>query len=689
MDNKLYRLMNWPEIESVVYSECDHPENILGEKQVNGGYLIQCFYPGAESVSVFNFHTEKEILMERVDEEGFFAAFIPSKTPISYEYIVKYENDEAVRKPEVYKYIPMFWTNLQEKLEGGIFYDSYRYFGAHFVERKGILGVEFLCYAPSALRVSVVGDFNNWDGRINQMCKISDAGVFGLFIPGVQTGSLYKFEIKLQSGLTFLKRDPFALSIEKGKGDASRIIEEPEWEMVKYKRKPLDSKFSLLNISLKDFCKEGLKTEEAAEKIINALSSGFNGVLFNDLSFCEGKDVTGYGKLSFYAVDPDILRLKEIVKIVDLLHEKGIRVFSTIDASAFLPDNGGLRGFDGTKLYEGENKEIDGLLSFDFNKAYIRNYIISACDYFVKILSLDGLCIDGLDRILYLDFGIFDGSYIPNMYGGNENVNGFELIKHLNSILHKRYSNLITIAAGSLSSNNLTDSLEDNGLGFDYKLHAQFDKDLFEYLSADFDKRSELHSVLTYSPVYIYCERFILSFLNKDYGNKITDLYKLLPGSESEKQAQVRLLISYTYLHPGRKCLNLIDEGPEILALLKALNCMYAGPDSENFEDDSEASFKWVNAIDSKHSVISFIRKSKNKEILVVANFKNVEQSINIGVEKGTYKESFSSSLIKFGGSDKIVGRPKQSRPLKADGKKDALSVKIAPLTLLIFEKYS
>lgn len=688
MDNKLYRLMNWPEIEEVVYSECQNPERILGSKKVSGGHLVQCFIPGAQNVKIHSFSNEKEYDMTLVDEEGFYACLVPLKTDFAYEYIVLRANGETEKVPEVYNYIPKFWLNLAEKLENGIFYDSYRYFGAHFVERKGVLGTEFMVYAPDAERVSVVGDFNNWDGRVHQMSKIHDAGVFGIFLPGVITGALYKYEIKISNGMTFLKRDPFAFSIEKGRGDACRIIEDPVWESVKYKRKSFDNKFSLISISLKQFLKE-FGTEEVGKKLIQfAKDFGITGYLFNDLGFCDDKDVTPHGKVSPFSVCPDVLRLKEIVKVFDELHDSEIKVFVTIDAGTFLADNGGLRGFDGTRLYEGDNDlEINQTLAYDFNKKYIRNYVISLCDYFIKVLSLDGLCLGDVDRILYLDYGKAEGQWRPNIYGGNENLNGLEFIKHLNSILHKKYPNIVTVAKDSLVSNNLTLPLEENGLGFDYKLHTQFDKDLLSYMDNDPQNRKNHHSELTYSPVYIYCEKFILSFLNGAYGMDEKKIIDRMPGNMEEKKANFRLALSYLYMHPGRKCIPFLNVSDETKELIKKLVSMYKEYEAISSDDDSPESFKWVNAIDSSNSVISFTRKCKNSELLVIANFSSNELRYDVGVDKGTYKEIFSSSGVKFGGEIKLAGRPKATKAGKADGKKNILSVNLPALCLNVYEK--
>lgn len=681
--------MNWPEIEEVVYSECDRPQDILGMHPVKGGFIIQAFLPYAENVSVRSLSNGKVFPMEKVDEEGFFAVFISGKAKIAYEYDVTMPDGSVKTLPEVYHYIPQFWLNLLDKFKSGTFYDSYKYFGAHFCERKGVLGTEFMVYAKNASRVSVVGDFNGWDGRVHQMCRLNDEGIFGLFIPGVLVGALYKFEIKLHNGLTFLKRDPYALSIEKGKGDAGRVIEDPKWETVKFKRSSLKPTLSLVNLSLRDLVEKFGEGQKLSNQIVSFVKEfGYDAVLFEDFGFCNDKSICKFGKPSFFAVCPEVMRLNALVELTDALHEFGIKVFSTVDISGFLPDDNGLRGFDGSWIYEKDDCLIDGIMDFNMDYPYVRNYLISVCDYFVKILSLDGLCIGGTDRILYLNYKKEEGSYTPNIYGGCESVSGFEFFKELNGLLHQKYSNIITIAKDSLVSNTLTSSLEDNGLGFDFKIHTQFDRDLFEYLKNPFAKRSHHHSEITYSPVYIHCEKFILSYLYSLFGTSKAEMQKTLPGNKEEKEKGFRLAVSYLFLHPGRKLLPYFDSSDETTVnIVKELNRLYHEVDSLGEDDDSDDCFEWINAIDSENSVVSFMRRYKNEELLVICNFSNKDINYSLGVKKGCYKEIFTSDHSKFGGKSRLSGKAKEAVASKKDGMKYTLTVKVSSLSLHVYEK--
>lgn len=680
MDNKLYRLMNWPEIESIVYSECDHPERILGMHECGSGYLIQTYQPGATSVSIKNLQNNTLIDMECVDEEGFFAQYVPAKTVFSYEYIVSDEKGDVRTLPEVYEYIPKFWGALSEKLDAGILYDAYRYFGGHFCERKGVLGTEFMTYAPGAERVSVVGNFNGWDGRTHQMCRLTDSGVFALFIPGLAIGELYKFEIKLPNSLTFLKRDPFALELEKGLNDASIVVSEPDWE-VPSKHCVMDTEhFSLLNISLHTLFKECNTTEEALDKMLTVIDSyGYTGIIFEDINVCRGKNVCKDFSIALMATDSDCFDADSIKNLVSGLHNKGISVLVNLELASYIPDKEGLCGFDGTSLYGNTEKLVDNRYTYNFNSRFLRNYLISVCDFYLKTYAFDGIVVGGTDRILYLDYGKNEGEWRPNIYGGNESVDGYEFIKHLNSILHIRHPKTVTIAADSLYSNNLTLDLKEYGLGFDFKLHSLFDRDLIAYMSLSTREKSAHHPELTYSPVYIYCEKFILTLDCHDYGNDDTVLCKRFPVHSEDN---LRLLISYFFMHPGRKNLPFTDMKDEkLISLVKDLNGLYFSKPYLDSEEDNVESFEWINAIDSTHSVISFMRTSASEDLLVVANFSASSHAYELGVKKGTYTCVFDTV-------NGVIKQPAVYSTVagKKDGRRDKLSIKLAPLCLYVFK---
>ena len=446
MDNRTYKLMNWPLIEEVVYSECSYPQNVLGMHEVSGGYLIQAFFPGAKSAFVHCLSNNKLYKMELADEEGFFAYFSSAKTPFLYDYKVMTDGKEETY-PELYNNPSVFWTNVLEKFNEGSLYDAYKYFGAHVLEKKGVLGTEFTVFAPNAARVSVVGDFNHWDGRVNQMCRLNDEGVYSLFIPGVTVGALYKFEVKLRNGICFVKRDPFSFSTERGKGDAAIVANPLNFEEFRFKRTAVKKKEKILAVSLREYLNSGKCKDLNQDLYLNCIKKKANAVLFKDLGKSVDPETGIEAKVSFYALDSEWLSLSKLIDVIKMLHENGIRVYSEFDIGGFLSDFCGLRGFDGKNLFEASDYEDGNRLLFNLGSPFVREYLYSYLDYFVKVLSLDGYALTGAEKYL--------------------NDTGIYFLKELNQIITTRYSRITAINASLIDADFAGKPVSEGGLGFD------------------------------------------------------------------------------------------------------------------------------------------------------------------------------------------------------------------------------
>ncbi len=687
MDNKLYKLMNWPEIEGVVYSDTDHPENVLGCHEVSNGYLIQCFFPGASVVYYRNLVNGDEIPMECADEEGFFACLVSGKNSKYYEYVVVYDDREEVR-PEVYGFIPKFWGTLTEKLSKGELVDSYKYLGAHFCERKGILGTEFFVYAPKALRVSVVGDFNNWDGRVNQMIRVNDEGIFGLFIPNVSIGSLYKFEIKIKGGLTYLKRDPYAFKIEAGEGDASVVLKEPEWEYFHYKRSECENNPFILSLDVNDYVSKYGYDALVDDCLASIDKYSYDSVLLEDLSVYTNKSVCRKGVISPYLVNTENITFKNIKEFIDKLHAAGIRVFMKFDMSSMISDNCGLKGFDGTKLFEKDDFLIDNRLTYDYDKPFVRNYLMSACNFKIVTFDLDGLCIGGIDRILYLDYGRENSGCAKNIYGGNECVSAYSFLKELTAFLHESFRNLTIIAADSFESETLTASVSENGMGFDYKIHSSFDADLYDYFSEDPLFRGDIHSQIVFLPDKLFSERFILAFSDA-YGETDVNLKNRMYGSNDDfKLDNLRCLVAFSMLMPCVKCFPFVkSESLMFDTFYTELIKFKAEHEALSLNDFNLKSFEWINTLDADNKVFAFKRRCKSEALIVICNFSNSISDYDFLVEKGVYKEIFSTALKRFGGQKKLTGKPVLTKPSKSSSANEALHLRMAPLSVNVFEK--
>ncbi len=697
MDNKLYKMMNWPEIESVIYSECDHPHEILGKHSAHGGSLIQCYFPEAKKVFINIKESGIKFEMQLADEEGFFAYWTNEKDIPDYDYIVEYNDGSTKIIPECYNLYNKLEKAVLDKFNAGILYDMYSYFGAHETEIKGVRGISFTVFAPGASRVSVVGDFNNWDGRISQMMKTTDNGIFVLFVPSLTPGSLYKYEIKIPSGLTFLKRDPFAFDMEKGKGTACAVPSNDyfSWSDTKYLAsiKGLNTREKPIvfgEASLKDFYDEKASDSVFAEKIVSyAKSKQISAIIIDNLSVYTDKECTNEGVLSLFSVNEESIPAVAVKKAVNVLHENNIPIIFTIDLSSFLPDNEGLIGFSGCKMYESfDDRKIEELISFDFGNPYVRNYLISAAFYYIKSFHADGLVLKGIDRILYLNYGHIDGDYTPNIYGGPENLGGEELLKHLNSILHKKEPEIVTIAADSLYSNSLTKMLDENGIGFDFKISNNFHKAITSYMVNEPYERSMHYSDLTNISLNAYCEEFVLSLPQKSFGTDEFTLCEIIPGDYEEKIKEIKLILATLFLTPNKKSIPFYDfKEPGLDELLKELTNMYYNEKSLYEFDNSPNGFEWLDAVDSEHSTISFIRKGIKEELICIGNFSGESTEVAVKLpESSRYMEIFDSEEIRFGGKHTLSEKVIKTVVGRSD-KKNTLRIKLPALSYKVLKK--
>lgn len=690
MDNKLYKMMNWPEIEGIVFSECDHPHEILGKHTVSGGTLIQCFFPGASKVKLVSSSLKHDEYMEMADEEGFFAYWSSEKNIDSYYYIVSFEQEEVVME-ESYAYLPKLEKANIDKFTSGTFYDIYDYFGAHQCTYKEKNGVSFMVYAPNVQRVSVVGDFNNWDGRTHQMSKICDEGIYSIFIPKLRDKDIYKYEIKLTDGTTVIKRDPFSFAVEKYGDHASEIRFDNffSWSDSKFCAQVLDLNkknmpLCLGDYSLSNLINLGKSINEISKDITEYIKSyHYKALVIDNVS----KELNGT-LLSFFSTGA--LSDSDMKYLVNSLHENNIPVLLTLDLSSFCDDIHGLKRFNGQKLFEDpDDRPIDEKINFNFNNVFVRNYGISVLFYFIRRYHVDGFVLRGTDRTLYLNYNRAPGDHSLNMYGTSENLGGEEFIKHLNSILHKKYPQIITIAGDSLMSNSLTQIPEEGGFGFDYKYDNYFHEKLFEYFSKSEKERLPEYSELINLVVNAFLEDCILIMPRTEYGIDEEKIINAYGNVNEESLRNFRTLLTLFFCLPGRKCLPFTAlKNPDIKSLLVALNDFYTY-NSALFEYGNEPSgFLWENNLDEERLSISFYRKSSDETLLILCNFSNSIRTLAVKADANEkYTEIFNSNLKDFGGelslSDDVI-IPEIDNSVK---KTSYLNIETMPNTIHIFKK--
>ena len=728
MTKKLYKMMNWPVIEEIIYSESQDPHATLGPHVQGNGTLIQAFFPGAQKVTLQLTRDMAEKEMELADDDGFFAVWLPVKNVGAYRYIVSYENGSVETMQDAYRHECLITAEDEEKFAMGVHYTVYEKLGAHPLNLDGEDGVYFAVWAPNALRVSTVGDFNHWDGRVNQMRKLP-SGIFEIFIPGVKAGDNYKYEIKLKTGLTYLKADPYGNAAQLRPETASVVadLRNFKWEDKEFikKRKTFQKEnapISVYELYLGSFLapkddEEYANYREIADKLIPYVKEmGYTHVEPMPVMEHPLDASWGYQVIGYYAPTARYGTPEDFMYFVNELHKAGIGVILDWVPAHFPRDIYGLSSFDGTCLYENPDEQRRshphwGTLVFDYGRPEVSNYLIANALFWVEKFHADGIRMDAVASMLYLDYGRNPGEWTANIYGGNENLEAVELIKHLNSMMGKRNPGVLRIAEESTAWPMVTGSLEDGGLGFDLKWNMGWMNDYLDYIKYDPYFRSHHHSELTFSMIYAYSEKFMLVFSHDEAVHGKSSMLGKMPGEREQKFANLRLTYAYMFTHPGRKLLFMgqdIGEFSEwnemrqtewellkypdhkgMAALVKKLNELYTTKPALYEWDDKPEGFAWINSINSAENLLTFLRRTRKKESLLVvaANFSGVEKQVKIGVPyEGSYKEILNTDAEEFGGSGMVNKRAKRAVKKEWDDRPYSVSITLAPLSASILE---
>ena len=728
MTNKLHKLMDWAAIEAIVYSEEDNPHKILGIHSVSGGKLVQVFYPEAIEAVL---HTKgKDYPMEQADEEGFYAVLIPKNTSTdNYSFTVTMEDGTKHDFYDPYGFEPVIDKKDAEKFNKGINYEIYHLLGAHPYVIDGIHGVLFAVWAPNAMRVSVVGDFNHWDGRVHQMRRLWDSGIFELFIPMANIGDNYKFEIKAKGGLTFLKADPYAFYSQKRPENASVVYDLAgfSWNDDKWmeQRKEVNSHktpMSILEVHLGSFAKpddgrDFYNYRELAPMIASYVKEmGYTHIelmpiMEHPFDASWGYQVIGYYSPTSRYGTPDDFRF-----FMNYLHQNGIGVILDWVPAHFPRDTHGLSNFDGTCLYEHEDPRQGfhphwGTLIYNYGRPEVKNYLISNVLYWAKEFHADGIRMDAVASMLYLDYGKNDGEWIANMYGGKENLEAMEFLKHLNSIMKKMEPSVLMIAEESTAWPNVTGEIKKDGLGFDYKWNMGWMNDFLDYMRCDPLFRAGRHGELTFSMIYAYSEKFVLVLSHDEVVHGKASLIGKMPGEVPEKFANLRAAYGFMMMHPGKKLLFMgqdigefnewneersvewellqYDDHKKLKGYVAELNKFYKEHPALYELDEKAEGFEWINNISADENVVIFLRKTgKEKETLLVAcNFSGVDrEDYKIGVPfAGKYKEIFNSDAKKFGGSGFANTKILVSKDDECDEREESIRIKLPAFSVTVF----
>ncbi|MCM1175234.1 MAG: 1,4-alpha-glucan branching protein GlgB [Blautia sp.] len=728
MNKKLYKLMNWAEIEGIIYSESDNPHEILGAHVSGGNVVIQAFLPEAKKVRVQPETGDKSYQMECVDESGYFAAMIPGKMLFSYEYIAEYEDGSLKKIKDAYRFKPQITKEDTEKFNAGIHYTIYEKLGAHPMKLDGVEGVYFAVWAPNAVRVSTVGDFNGWDGRVHQMRRLWDSGIFEIFIPGVKEGDCYKFELKVKGGMTYLKADPYAFGQQLRPDTASvvREIDGFEWEDARWMKERSEAQnvnapVSIYELYLGSFAKPEderpyLNYRELAPKIIDYVKKmHYTHIELMPVMEHPFDGSWGYQVIGYYAPTARYGTAEDFMYFMNEMHKAGIGVILDWVPAHFPRDTQGLSNFDGTCLYEHADPRQGshphwGTLIYNYGRPEVKNYLIANALYWLEQYHADGIRMDAVASMLYLDYGKNSGEWVANMYGGNENLEAVEFLKHLNSVVKKRDEGVLMIAEESTAWPKVTGDVEEDGLGFDLKWNMGFMNDYLSYIKNDPYFRSGSHNNLTFSMIYAYSEKFVLVFSHDEVVHGKATMLGKMPGERKEQFANLRLTYAYLMTHPGKKLLFMgqdigeydewneeravewelleNDDHKKLNKLVADLNKMYTTLPAMYQKDDSWEGFEWINCITPQACMLSYLRKAEKEEdtLVVIANFANAKQEFTVGVPyEGKYKEILNTDSRTYGGSGCVNKKELETSEREWDGKPYAIEMVSAPLSISIF----
>ncbi len=712
-----------PELEKISSARHHDPFEVLGKHQVNGKTEIRAFFPHAIEVTL----AENNQQLQRIGDSDFFTLEVSNKElPERYRFIWRdHHHCEHIRH-DPYAFPPQLSDFDLHLFNEGNHWHAYRMLGARVHEVDGIAGVLFAVWAPNAERVSVIGDFNHWDGRCHPMRVRGGSGVWELFIPDLEPGALYKFEIRNRhTGDIQVKADPYGQQFELRPNTAS-IINHSEYQWsdapwvatrqeCDWQHKPM----SIYEVHLGSWQHgpegELLNYRELAHRLVDYVKEmGFSHIELLPITEHPYDPSWGYQATGYYAPSSRFGTPDDFRYFVDYCHQSGIGVFLDWVPAHFPKDAHGLGRFDGEPLYEHSDprkgEHIDwSTLIFNYSRHEVRNFLLSSALYWLEEMHIDGLRVDAVASMLYLDYSREEGEWIPNEYGGRENIEAIDFLRQLNTVVHDQYPGVMMMAEESTSWPMVSRPVYAGGLGFDMKWNMGWMNDTLSYIEEEPVHRKYHHNKLTFSMLYAFTENFLLPFSHDEVVHGKQNMLTKMPGDEWQRHANLRLLYTYMFTHPGKKLLFMgcefgqgiewnskqqldwyVLEYPLHRGLQKAvkdLNQLYHNtPALYHWEFDWQG-FDWIDCNDADQSILSFVRKGANGEVaIVVVNFTPVpRQGYRIGVPYGgQYNEVFNSDAEIYGGSNVGNGGTLNAEEIPWMNQPCSVSLTVPPLAGIV-----
>ncbi|MBK1724554.1 1,4-alpha-glucan branching protein GlgB [Thiocystis violacea] len=711
-------------LQRILEARHHDPFEVLGRHEEDGKAVVRAFLPLAESARV----VEADLALERIEGSDFFVGSAdPAKIPSRYQ--IEWADAAGSLHVALDPYcLPAQLSDFDLHLFAeGRHWHAYRFFGSHVREIDGVSGIQFAVWAPNAERVSVVGDFNAWDGRAHPMRVRGGTGVWELFIPGLKSGGYYKYEIRDQATHIHIKIDPYAQAFQERPQTAGILAPasnfrwaDEDWMAARKDANWQHRPMSVYEVHLGSWSRDDdgnfVNYRILAKEIATyCRDMGFTHIELlpiteHPLDASWGYQCTGYFAPTARFGTPDDFRF-----FVDYFHRQGIGVLLDWVPAHFPKDAYALARFDGTALYEhadprmGEHRDW-GTLIFNFGRKEVKNFLLSSALYWLEEFHIDGLRVDAVASMLYLDYSRNAGEWIPNKYGGNENLEAVDFIRELNMVTHEQHPGTLMIAEESTAWPAVSRPTYLGGLGFSMKWNMGWMHDTLSYMQKDPIYRHFHHDLLTFGLLYAFTENFVLPFSHDEVVHGKKSMLDKMPGDAWQKFASLRLLYTFMFSYPGKKLLfqgcefgqgqewnfaasldwDLLERPQHqgVRQLVADLNRLYQALPALHEVDFDPAGFEWIDCHDSSQSVLSYVRKSTSGEEIIAAvfNFTPVPRAnYRIGVpEPGFYREAVNSDAELYGGSNVGNQGGVTAEPVSWMGRPHSMMIALPPLAGLI-----
>ena len=722
------------DIFHIVNGEHSDPHTVLGmhemEEDGRKAVVVRAFLPHAAGITVIDYaNKRKKYPMERLHADGFFEVTIADREEW-FRYQLEYTDADGNtwRSYDPYSFSPTLSEFDRHLFGAGTHYEIYEKMGGRLMTHEGARGAAFSVWAPNAKAVSVIGDFNNWDARRSPMRRLGESGIWELFLPAAAEGDKYKFHVTQCDGRVVDKTDPYGVYAEVRPNNASVLYplkrykwKDRRWMTARRKYDFRTAPMNIYEVHLGSWKRaEGnrfLSYTELAEQLIPYVKEmGYTHIEMLPVEEHPFDGSWGYQVTGYYAPTSRYGSPDEFKQFVDACHQNGISVILDWVPAHFPKDDFALARFDGTALYEHQDPRLGehiqwGTYIFNYGRKEVANFLLANALYWMDIFHIDGLRVDAVASLLRLDFCKEEGQWLPNVYGGSENLEAIEFLKHMNSVIAEREPGALMIAEDSTAWPGVTKKVDEGGLGFSLKWNMGWMNDFLSYIKLDPIYRKYHQNKLTFGMAYHYAENFVLVLSHDEVVHTKSSMIGKMPGDVWQSFANLRLSYGFMMGHPGKKLLFMGGEfaqysewsearsldwhllqyadHQEMQAYVKELNHLYAEEPAFWAEDFDPNGFQWIECDDAESSIVSFVRRSQEKELVFLCNFTPVvHRGFSLGVpQEGVYHERLNSDAARFGGSDVINAVPLQSRAEPAGRCPFQVELDVPPLGMVILER--